>query len=153
MDLIKKWLGLFGIALLILGLVYLPLFLKTPPNTWPKFFLDATKVHLRHVPDYPKGVIFQVLFLNQWPRWWANLSPQPVDFWQLTWPLWGLALLLSPLIAFKKRLFKKQPVLFLFVWGYFVFLASRLFFPAYLLPLLPFGFVFLLLVPTLVSRK
>jgi len=151
--LLKKLLIVNLIAFSIFTLTYLPFILSQSFLDWINLLIKGTRIHLSHAPNYPKGVILKALFLNQWPRWWEEGEFQKILEWQLTWPLLGLSFLLSPLLALKNKLFKQNAILFLFCWLYFLFLASRLFFPAYLLPLLPLGFLLFLLLSQLLLRN
>jgi len=150
---LKRLLLINFFAFMVFTLAYLPLLLSSGINAWFDLLIKASRMHLSHVPQYPKGVVFLVLLFNQWPRWWGKGGYQTVLEWQYSWPLLGVVFLISPILAIKNRLLTKEPLLFFFVWSYLIFLASRLFFPAYLLPILPFGFLFLWLTPSLFLRK
>lgn len=130
---IKK---LFFIALLSLGiflLSYLPFFIKNPqPLSFYNFQVKALKIHLSHVPEYPKGQVFNVLFFNRWLSWWGEKNYIKTEFWNFLWPILTLNFLLS-LFKFKKNLLINLWTLF-----YLIFLCLRLFFPRYLFLLLPF---------------
>lgn len=136
------WLKINLTALLIFSLSYLPLLIQAGFINLIKTFITATKIHLSHVPNYQKLVIFRVLLFNQWPKWWGDFGIRKVDFWQLSWPIIGIAFLLSPIVLKYKKYFLKNSLTFIFCWYYLFFLSSRLFFPNYILPLMPFGFAF-----------
>ncbi|OGD63391.1 hypothetical protein A2160_02835 [Candidatus Beckwithbacteria bacterium RBG_13_42_9] len=150
---VKRLLIIYAIGLAVFVLCYLPFILTSGIFAWFELLLKALKIHLSHVPEYPKGVVWRILFLNQWPRWWGIKGYQTAPFWQLTWPIIGLAFVLNPFLVAKKKILKKEPEVILFVWFYLLFLSSRLFFPAYLLPILPFGFLFLFWLIQLFFRK
>ena len=151
--LFKLWCFINFIAIFVFTVTYFSLLSQAGFTSWIHVLIQATKIHLNHVPLYSKGVIFRVLFFNQWPRWWGQEGIQKVTEWQYTWPLVGISFLLSPFLFIKKNFFRKNPSIFFFTWISLLFLASRLFFPTYLLPILPFGFLFFMLIIQLFLRQ
>jgi len=135
-----QWLKINLIALFVFFLTYLPFILKNGLPAFLRLIKMAAKIHLSHVPEYPVGSVFGVLFGNFWRTWWnpENLF-WPVEGWSLLWPLLGVSFLLSPFIfwRYQKKL-RGFSFIYFFSWLYFIFIASRLFFPGYLLILLPF---------------
>lgn len=129
-------------------ITYLPLLLKQGFMALFDLQIKALKIHLSHLPEYPPFVPLRVMFLNQWPVWWDIKNPiHQAEEWNIFWPVLALSMLLSP-FAFLKKLNKKEKkknlLIFLFPWSYFVFLNTRLFFPGYLFLILNFLYLFLI---------
>lgn len=126
--------GLTGFAVFLLA--YLPFFMRNPHlSSFYNLQLKALKIHLSHVPEYPKGQVFNVLFFNRWLAWWGEKSYLKTDFWNFLWPILTINFFVS-LFRFKKNLLINLWTLF-----YLLFLSSRLFFPRYLFTILPFFYL------------
>ena len=124
---------------------YLPLLAKEGLNGFIKVQVKAARIHLSHVPEYPKLAPVRVMLLNQWPVWFDKTKPiWQAKEWNILWPMLGLGLMLSPLVLkFKKVKLKKVSIMFWFSWLYFIFINSRLFFPGYLFLILPYLYLIL----------
>lgn len=137
--------GTIMVAGLTYAALYLPLFFKDGLAGFWQVHLTAVKLHLSHLPGYPALAPLKVMLFNQWPVWWdPNQLLQATQEWSLSWPLLVVATLIAPL--FWKRIRLESPqfqLLILFTAAYFLFLNSRLFFPGYLVPLLPFFYILL----------
>jgi len=123
-------------TIILFLLTYLPFFYQN--HSIKSFFqlqLQALKIHLFHVGNYPKGQVFNVLFFNRWLSWWGNKSYVKTEYWNFLWPILTVNFSLS-LIKLKNNLLIK-------FWSgfYLIFLSLRLFFPRYLLLLLPFFYL------------
>jgi len=149
---IKSLLIVFSIALLFYLLNYLPLFIKSKSfgqgfSDFVSLQIRALKIHLSHLPEYKPLAPLKVMFLNQWPSWWDKANPVvQVEEWSYRWPILALSMFLSPWLYYYSVIKKKKKnlqLIFFFAWLYFIFINSRLFFPSYLLPLLPFLYLFL----------
>lgn len=135
-EIIKKLVLITSIAAVIFLLSYLPFFLKNP--NFISFYnlqVKALKIHLSHVPEYPKGQVFNVLFFNRWLSWWGEKNYIKTEFWNLFWPI----LTVNFFLTFFK--FKKNLLINLWTLFYLLFLSSRLFFPRYLFLLIPFFYI------------
>jgi predicted membrane-bound dolichyl-phosphate-mannose-protein mannosyltransferase len=134
-------------TILVAGLTYvafyLPLFIRQGLAGFWQAHLTAMKLHLSHLPGYPPLAPLRVMLFNQWPVWWDPNQPiQATQEWSFAWPWLGGAVLSAPL--FVRRIRRESPLLhliLLFTVPYFLFLNSRLFFPGYLVPLLPFFYI------------
>jgi len=139
---LKKLLIIAGTASSVFLLSYLPFFIKNPSiQKFIRLQTKAVKIHLSHLPEYPKGQVFKVLFLNQWRSWWGEKNLIKTAEWNLFWPILTLNFCIN-LLLFKK-LFKKNILINLWVFFYFLLLSSRVFFPRYLFLLLPFLYILL----------
>jgi len=137
---------IFGLAILVYLAVYSPFLIRSGFSGFIDLQSRAIKLHLSHVPEYLPLAPLRVMVLNQWPTWWdPNNSVLPTTDWQITWPFLALSMLVSPLLYWKNKKRKSFLILFLFSWAYFIFINSRLFFPGYLLIILPFLYLFLIL--------
>lgn len=135
-QMIKKIIILGFTASLVFLLSYLPFFIQHPHLVdFYQLQIRAIKIHLSHVPEYPKLQVFNVLFFNRWLTWWGNKEYVTTEFWNIFWPILTLNFLFS-LYQIKKNLLIK-------IWAliYLIFLALRLFFPRYLFLLLPFFYL------------
>jgi hypothetical protein len=124
------------IAIIFFLTLYFPFFIKNPnPLSFYNLQVKALKIHLSHVPEYPKAQVFNVLFLNRWLTWWGNKEYIKTEFWNILWPILTLNFILT-LIFLKKT----QSNLLINLWSsiYLISLSWRLFFPRYLFLLLPF---------------
>jgi len=151
----KSWLKINLIALFAFLLTYLPFILKNGLVAFLGLIEMAAKIHLSHVPEYPVGSVFGVLFGNFWRTWWnpENLFWK-VEGWSLAWPVLGIFFLFSPFIFWRcQKKLKDFSFIYFFSWFYFIFIASRLFFPGYLLLLLPFLYLIAFKTTMLVFRK
>lgn len=137
--------GTIIVAGLTYAAFYVPLFIRQGFTGFWQVHLTAMKLHLSHLPGYPLLAPLRVMLFNQWPIWWDPNQPiQATQEWLPTWPLLAGALLLLPL--FVKKVLRESPLfrfILLFTLAYFLFLNSRLFFPGYLLPLLPLFYLVL----------
>jgi predicted membrane-bound dolichyl-phosphate-mannose-protein mannosyltransferase len=118
---------------------YLPAMLTKGPGEFVRLQIEALRIHLSHVPNYPWFAALQVMFLNQWPVWWDPINPVwQVGQWSSLWIAYGVILVGSPLAFWLRfRVLSRFAVIFVFTWIYFGFINIRLFFPHYLLPVLP----------------
>lgn len=141
-EIIKK-LSLIGLAAFFVFLLsYLPFLIKNPnPSSFYSLQVRALKIHLSHVPEYPKGQVLNVLFLNRWLSWWGEKKYLKTEFWNIFWPI----LTLSFLISLYKWRQKLKDNLLINLWSifYLISLGSRLFFPRYLFLLIPFFYLHL----------
>lgn len=138
-NLLVKLFSLASISTTIFLLSYLPFFINHPsPNAFINLQYKALKIHLSHVPEYPKGQVLKVLLLNQWRIWWGNKDLVKTEYWNFFWPI----ITLNFLVAFGN--FKKNLLLNLWSFNYLLFLCSRLFYPRYLFLLIPFLYLQLL---------
>jgi len=137
------------IALGVFLISYLPFFIKNP--SFISFYnlqFKALKIHLSHVPEYPKGQVFNVLLLNRWLSWWGDKNYIKTGFWNFIWPI----LTINFFITFLK--FKKNLLINLWSFFYLSFISIRLFFPRYLFLLLPFFYIQLFFnIKVFVSKK
>ncbi len=133
--LVKKMVLISLTAGAVFLLTYLPFFLKHSPQEFITLQIKALRIHLSHVPEYPKGQVFKVLFFNKWLSWWGEKGYINTNLWSFTWPVLTLSFFIS-LVRLKKNLLIK-----LWSFLYLLFLASRLFFPRYLFLLLPFFYI------------
>jgi predicted membrane-bound dolichyl-phosphate-mannose-protein mannosyltransferase len=133
-------------ALLVFVLSYWPLLISQGINGWIHVQTKAIRIHLSHVPEYPLLAPVRVMLLNQWPVWFDSKKPfWPVSEWRWSWILLMLSLIYSPAALWiKRKKIKPWLTMILFVWGYFIFINTRLFFPRYLLILLPYLYLLLL---------
>lgn len=134
------------IAFLFYCLNFQPAFARGGIDEVILIHYKTIKQHLSHVPDYPSLVPLRIMFLNQWPVWWDDINPiRPVAEWRFTWPFLALAILASPFFTWKAfHSIRSFLSLFIFSWGYFIFINLRLFFPGYLFLLLPYLYLFLI---------
>lgn len=146
---IRQALKKTAVVALVAGIVFLitywPLLARSGLTGFMEVQLRAARIHLSHVPEYPKLAPVRVMLLNQWPVWFDKLNPiWQAKEWNMLWPVLGLGLMLSPLaLKFKKVKLKKISVMFWFSWLYFIFINSRLFFPSYLFLILPYLYLIL----------
>jgi predicted membrane-bound dolichyl-phosphate-mannose-protein mannosyltransferase len=127
---------LIFLTTIVFLLSHLPFFIKNPNFlSFINLQEKALRIHLSHVPEYPKAQVFRVLFFNQWLAWWGEKNYIRTEFWNLFWPTTTLIFLAS-LIKIKNNLLIK-------LWSlvYLTFLSLRLFFPRYLFLLLPFFYL------------
>ncbi len=135
-KIIKKVLMPAFMAIIFFLILYLPFFIKNPhPFSFYNLQIKALKIHLSHVPEYPKFQVFNVLFLNRWLAWWGKKEYVQTEFWNILWPILTINFLFS-LYKFKQNLLIK-------IWSsfYLIFLSLRLFFPRYLFLLLSFFYL------------
>lgn len=133
-KLTQKLLFIGLVASLIFLSSYFPFFIKNPSvSAFYSLQLKTLKIHLSHVPEYPKFQVFNVLFFNKWLSWWGDKNFIPSGYWNIFWPILTLNFFLTIVINFKKNLLINLWTLF-----YLLFLSFRLFFPRYLFLLLPF---------------
>ena len=136
----------FGLAILVYLAAYSPFLISSGFSGFIDLQSRALRLHLSHVPEYPPLAPLRVMFFNQWPTWWdPNIPVLPTTDWQITWPLLAMSILASPILYWKSNNKKPILILFLFCWAYFIFINSRLFFPGYLLIILPYLYLFLIL--------
>ncbi|PIS09185.1 hypothetical protein COT75_02910 [Candidatus Beckwithbacteria bacterium CG10_big_fil_rev_8_21_14_0_10_34_10] len=136
-NILKKILIPGLVAFFVFLFSYFPFFLKNPqPISFFNLQLEALKIHLSHVPEYPKGQVFKVLSFNRWLTWWGSEKYIKTVFWNFLWPVLSLNFLFS--LIFFKKLFKKNLLVNFWSLNYLLFLSLRLFFPRYLFLLLPF---------------
>jgi predicted membrane-bound dolichyl-phosphate-mannose-protein mannosyltransferase len=133
------------LGILIFLFSYLPLFINKGVNGFIQLQIHALRIHLSHVPEYPPFAPLKVMILNQWPVWWDKINPiWKTQEWNLFWPFLAIAICLSPIVYWQnKNDLKKLSLFFLFTWVYFVFINTRLFFPGYLLLILPQAYILL----------
>jgi predicted membrane-bound dolichyl-phosphate-mannose-protein mannosyltransferase len=141
------FLSITFIGILVFCLTYTPLFLKQGIRGFLNLQIKALKIHLSHLPEYPPFIPLRVMFLNQWPVWWDQINPiHQAEEWNIFWPFLALAIILSPFFYWqcrKRNDLSKKLIIFLFSWSYFIFINSRLFFPGYLFPVLPYLYLLL----------
>ena len=142
---IKPWLLMFGVASLVYIVSYAPLITTDGLDGFINIHIQAASIHLAHVPEYPWFAPSKVMLFNQWPVWFDSAQPlHSVPEWNWRWPILWLTLVASPLLVLKNfKAYRSLLPLLVFMWIYFIFLNSRLFFPNYLYPLLPFGYLIL----------
>lgn len=140
-----------GIALTVYAATYIQFFVTNGLRGFIQIHLSAIKLHLSHVPNYPWGAPVRVMVLNQWPVWFDAIQPiWPAPDWNWRWPMVAVALMMAPVWLWTVR--KQEEKRKLYAWsflvplafGYFLFLNTRLFFPNYLYPVLPFGYLILI---------
>jgi len=89
-----------------------------------------------------KGMVFPLLFLNRWQRWWDETTS--INEWRLTWPILTLGIFLFWL-NFSKRKKKKinlhQLIMAIYSLLYLIFLSFVPVWPRYLLLFLPFSLI------------
>ncbi|MFC1711433.1 glycosyltransferase family 39 protein [Patescibacteria group bacterium] len=120
-------------AAIVFLLTYLPFYFKNPsPLSFLKLQEKALRIHLSHVPEYPKLQVFNVLLFDRWLTWWGEKSFIKTGFWNIGWPIL--------ILSFFASLTKIKQNLLIKLWAllYLLFLSLRLFFPRYLFLLLPF---------------
>lgn len=144
----KLFFPILIIAISFYIITYLPLLINQGIVAFFDLQIKSLKIHLSHLPEYPPFIPLRVMFLNQWPVWWDKNKPiHQAEEWNILWPVLALSILLSP-FTFLKKLNKKEKkknfLIFLFPWSYFIFLNSRLFFPGYLFLILNFLYLFLI---------
>lgn len=133
-SLIKNTLTISFVCLAVYLLSYSPFFIKYQnPIHFYNLQLRALKIQLSHVPEYPKGQVFNVLLFDRWLSWWGTKDFIKSGYWNIMWPV----LIISFVISLRTK-FKKNLLINLWIISYLCFIASRLFFPRYLLLLLPF---------------
>lgn len=122
--------------------IYAPVLIQNSPQGFIDLQIKALKIHLSHLPNYPKFVPLRIMVLNQWPVWWDFQSPiHKVEERNFFWFFFAFSTIISPL--FYKNISKNNLLFFLFSWSYFIFINFRLFFPTYLFLLLPFLYIIL----------
>lgn len=135
--LIKKLTIIGIISLMIFLFSYLPFFIKNPqPLSFYHLQLKALKIHLSHVPEYPKFQVFNVLFFDKWLSWWGNKNYLSTGFWNILWPILIINFFLTLCLKIKKNL-----LIIIWILLYLSFLSLRLFFARYLFILLPFLYI------------
>lgn len=141
-----QFLIIFGLTIAVYLTVYSPFLANYGFPAFIDLQLKALKLHLSHVPEYPPLAPMRVMFFNQWPTWWdANNPLSQTTEWQITWPFLAFGMLASPILYRKTGSKKSILFILLFCWIYFIFINSRLFFPGYLLVILPYLYLFLIL--------
>ncbi len=132
---LNKFMVITVTAGLVFLLTYLPFFLKNPtPISFITLQTKALKLWLSNVPEYPKFQVFNVLFFDRWLSWWGNKGYIKTGYWNILWPI-STAIFFLELI--KIRL-KKNLLINLWCLFYLLGTSFKLFFPRYLLLLLPF---------------
>lgn len=140
---LKKIIIVSTSCLLVYLLTYSPLIIKKGASAFFAVHVRAAKIHLSHVPGYPAFAPIKTMLFNRWPVWWDEKNPDwKVQERLITWPLLALTSLASPLVFLKYRKQQnKNLVIFSFFWLYFIFINLRLFFPGYLLLILPYFYM------------
>jgi predicted membrane-bound dolichyl-phosphate-mannose-protein mannosyltransferase len=136
-NIIKKAATICLTAAIVFLLTYLPFFLRNNPLSFISLQIKALKIHLSHVPEYPKAQVFNVLIFNKWLSWWGDKDFVKTDLWSITWPILTIGFFTSFIKEKKNRLLK------IWCFQYLAFLSLRLFFPRYLFLLMPFLYIIL----------
>ncbi|NMC36078.1 hypothetical protein GYA49_03450 [Candidatus Beckwithbacteria bacterium] len=149
---LKNFAILAVVALLLYLTTYSPLLITQGFSGFIRVQLQAAHIHASHVPNYPFLAPIRVFFLNQWPVWFDSQNPiHQTAFWSFLWPILGLTIFASPMLFLTKKI--EQSFIIIFTWLYFIFINSRLFFPHYLLPLLPITYIlFILEIRSLIKK-
>lgn len=141
----RKKLGKFiknlYISVIVYILGYLVFFIYHKPLDFITLHIDILRYYKSYMPEYPKGEIFRIIFTGQWRTWWGNHDLIRVNAWSVLWPV----SLLSSIALIKQKL-RQNPFMFMsLIWvgSYLLFVSLRLVFPRYLLPILPFTYLFL----------
>jgi predicted membrane-bound dolichyl-phosphate-mannose-protein mannosyltransferase len=117
---------------------YLPFFIKNPSAiSFVNLQIKALKLWLSNVPEYPKFQVFNVLFLNRWLSWWGDKSYIKTNNWNIAWPILTTNFFIG-LINIGNR---KNLLIILWCLFYLLSLSLKLFFPRYLILLLPFLYI------------
>lgn len=133
---------------------YLPLALTKGPDSIITTHIKALRFHLSHVPEYPPLAPTKVMFLNQWPVWFDIANPiHSVAEWNILWPALGISIVVLPLVYLLRRKIGRESIVSIFTFIYFLFINTRLFFPRYLVLILPFLYVLLLWEITLIVQR
>lgn len=130
---ISNLLVISSLAAGIYLLSYLPFFIKNNHPSFLELQINNLKLYLSHIPEYPKFQVFKVLFFDQWLTWWQDKAYVSTGYWNLFWPIAVINFFISAIFNFKKNLLINLWSLF-----YLLFISLKLFFPRYLLLLLPF---------------
>ena len=137
-------------------LLYLPLVLNQGLLGLVDIHIRALRLHLSHIPDYPWLVPLRVMVFNQWPIWWDSANPiisvgqwnwlwlvlAGVGIWVVVWVIWKMVSLLKNWRVYNQHRgsdgLNSLFLVSIFTAVYFLFINTRLFFPSYLLLILPF---------------
>ncbi|MBU1070907.1 hypothetical protein KKG65_00670 [Patescibacteria group bacterium] len=78
-------------------------------------------------PQAPPLGVWKIIYLNQWPTWWGDGTIQ-VENWWIIWP-----------IIFSLSLFSwRSRVIYLYILCSLILFSLGIFFPRYLVPIIPF---------------
>lgn len=140
-NIVKNMIITTTIIVLTFVLMYLPLIIEKGLTVFWQTQLQAIHIQLSHLPNYPPLAALRVLLFNQWRVWFdAQNLYQNVSVWNIFWPISTLIFILS-IIRFKNV--QKQMILaFAFTCMYLLFINLRLFFPRYLIQILPLFYIF-----------
>jgi hypothetical protein len=138
--LIKQYLvkSVFMVITYLIG--YSVYFLSHDFKDFILLHIKILRMYKSYVPEYPKGEIFRIIFSGYWRKWFDDFGFDKVAVWSLLWPL-GFISLIYTLI--RKKFYDNPEMLLLCIWSvlYLIFISTRLVFPRYLMPVLPFMYI------------
>lgn len=134
----SAWLLLrvFGVAAMTYLAGYLAFFVHG--NSISDFILlhyQTLRLYKGYVPEYPKGEIFRLIFSGQWRTWWGDKGLITSPFYSYAWPL-ALGAYFGTIVT-RLREHGQLRIHLVVITVVLLFIASRLMFPRYLLPILP----------------
>jgi predicted membrane-bound dolichyl-phosphate-mannose-protein mannosyltransferase len=141
-QILKRFAVVISVSILVYLSSYLPIAISKGPQAIVITHIKALKFHVSHVPEYPPLAPVKVMFLNQWPVWFDKINPvHKVAERNIFWPILAFSVLTAPIIFFLLQKDHQDNILVIFSFLYFAFINTRLFFPRYLILVLPYMYI------------
>ncbi len=132
--------------------MYLPLIINKGFPVFIQTQVNAAHIQLSHLPNYPPFAAVRVIFTNQWRIWFDSQNLyQKVGVWNIFWPISTIIFILT--LFFIKKIPSKMYLSYGFAWVYFIFINLRLFFPRYLMEILPLFYIYKIWLLMIIYKK